>query len=210
MGALIELKRFMQDSLTNLVNGLGGPLDPITRYQYQFTAIPRDQIEAAYRGNWLARKIVDAPAEDATREWREWKAEPDQIEQLEEAERKFDMRRMMRKALSKARAYGGSAVVMGVANQGRSEEPLDIEQVGKDDLKFLAVFHQYELTAQQRIKDINSEWFGRPEYYTLSSSRVGTDTSTDFAQGTNIHPSRVIPLIGADLPDDALFTSGLE
>jgi hypothetical protein len=71
-------------------------------------------VQALYRSDWLARKIVDTPAFDSTRAWRQWEAEADQIEALEEAERSFGLQRKLLEALTKARLYGGAAMVLGV------------------------------------------------------------------------------------------------
>jgi hypothetical protein len=40
----------------------------------QIREINRAELENRYRSDWLARRIVDLPAQDATREWRQWAA----------------------------------------------------------------------------------------------------------------------------------------
>lgn len=201
MGTLHQLRRFMADSLTNLVNGIGSSKDPRTAWMYVFEPMTRDQLEAAYRSDWIARRIVDAPAADATREWREWQTDQGNIEKLENEEKRLDLRRQMKRGLTKARLYGGSALVMGVANQGLSEDEMSIDRVRQGDLKFVAVFHQHELTPGPRIRDINSPWFNQPEYYTLTSDVENVDEQKKISSGSRIHPSRVIMLTGNELPD---------
>src|SRR6266702_1030792 len=141
MGKLLEFRRFVGDSLYNFVTGLGTDKDSRMASVYNYEPLDRAQLEQAYRSDWIARKVVDAVAEDATREWREWQASQTQIEKLENAEKKFFLQKKLKRALTLARLYGGSAFILGV-DIGNSEDPLDYEDVGLDDLKFVEVFHQ--------------------------------------------------------------------
>ena len=47
------------DSLSNLAASLGGGKDKAAADAFFLACLPRDQIEAMYRGDWLARKIVE-------------------------------------------------------------------------------------------------------------------------------------------------------
>ena len=60
------------DSLHNLLSGMGGAGDKTMFTQFGHITMQRDQIEAAYRNDWISRKVIDIPANDATREWRTW------------------------------------------------------------------------------------------------------------------------------------------
>jgi len=102
------------DALYNLVSGLGTSKDPTSSSTYSLSLLSRNDLENAYRSDWIARRIVDAPAEDATREWRAWQASQDQIQAIEDEEKKHDLQRKMRLALIRSRLYGGAAMVMGV------------------------------------------------------------------------------------------------
>lgn len=197
---LSAFRTYVGDTLQNLVNGLGTSRDSRTASTYIFNELSRIQLDNAFRGDWIARKIVMAPAEDATREWRAWQAEQAQIEAIEELEKKLKIQAKTKKLIRYARHYGGAAMVLGMTT-GRAEEPLDLDEVGLDSLRFVEVFHRYELTPGQRIEDINSEWFGQPEYYTLAASVTNLDKSRD-SYGVRIHPSRVIRMIGNELPDE--------
>jgi len=212
---------WLWDSLTNLVSGLGTAKDPSTAARYTYTELNRQQLEAAYRSNWVARRVVDSIAEDATREWRDWQATQDQIEAIEELEKKFDIRRKMRQAISKARLYGGAALVMGIDGSGETDEPVDLDELSEDCLRFVVVLNRYELSAGPRIYDAESPWYTRPEYYTISTPMVGVvapapangSTSNQLAAAygagqVRIHPSRVIEFIGNELPDWRLATMG--
>ena len=191
------------DSLWNFVNGLGTAKDSRSANRYHFNEIDRVQLEAAYRSDWIARRVVCAPAEDATREWREWQASQPQIELLEKEEKRLDIKRKLRKALNQARLYGGSAIILGTVD-GKADQPLDPESIGKEGLKWITSFHQYEMSTGQRIEDIESEWFGRPEWYTIGSNVTNLEGDSGMAMGVQIHPSRVIVITGNDLPDERM------
>ena len=194
------------DSLWNFVNGLGTAKDSRTHSVYNFTQIDRMQLEAAYRSDWIARRIVTAPADDATREWREWQASQVQIEKLEKEEKRLDIKRKLRKAIVQARLYGGSAIILGTMD-GKANQPLDPDSLKLGGLKWIEVFHQFELSPGNRIRDIESEWFNRPEYYQIATDVENVNKQGEFAYGVQIHPSRVIPLTGNDLPDERMASN---
>ena len=160
------------DSLFNFVSGLGTAKDPRTATQFVFNELNRTQLEQRYRSDWLARRIVDLPAEDATREWRQWTGDRAKLEKIDALEKKFDIQKKTRQALQRARLYGGSALVIGV-DQGQPDEELELDDVGLNDLKFVVVVNRYELSAGPRIFNVDSPWYTRPEYYTVSTPMFG-------------------------------------
>lgn len=198
------------DNFINFITGLGTTKDPTSATQYIYHELDRNELEQAYRGNWIARAVIDAPAEDATKEWRHWQASKEEIEKIETIEKTLMVQMKMRQAATRARLYGGAAMVIGV-DQGDIEEPLDLEAVGEGDLKWVVVMNRYELAAGPRIYDVESPWFTRPEYYT-----VATPTMNLEGQGAGIpsmgmahmHPSRVIEFVGHELPDWRLAPLG--
>lgn len=198
----------LADNFINFITGLGTSKDPTTAMQYQYQELNRSDVEKAYRSNWIARAIVDAPAEDATKEWRDWQASKEDIEKIENVEKTFMVQMKMRQAVTRARLYGGAALVLGV-DQGRIEEPLDLDAVGEGDLKWVVVMNRYELSAGPRIFDVESPWFTRPEYYTVSTPTVGLDKPNVETMGmAHMHPSRVIEFTGHELPDWRLAPMG--
>lgn len=58
------------DSLVNLVSGLGTAKDKTTANQYGFVQLSTEQLESAYRGDWIAAKAVDIPAEEVYYTWK--------------------------------------------------------------------------------------------------------------------------------------------
>jgi len=181
MGTLHRLT----DTLVNFVTSLGTFKDPARSSNYALTLLDRNQLENAYRGDWIARKIVDAPAEDATREWRSWQASNDQIEAIEECEKKLKLQRKLKMALIRARLYGGGALVMGVDDGNQNDEPLNLDGVKEGALKFVVVMNRYELSAGPRIYNVDSEWYTRPEYYVVQTPLFGFS----FEQG-EVYPGQ--------------------
>jgi uncharacterized protein len=184
---------YLFDSFTNFLSGLGVPgRDKMTAFHFTRQLWTRDQLEAAFQSDWIARKAISIPAHDATREWRAWQAEQDQIELLEATEKRLGIQLKLQKALTLARLYGGACMLIGVDGDMKSE--LDPESIGKDGLKFVHVFAPHQLVLQELDKDIGSPYYGQPLFYTLHDD-TGKFGSVD------IHPSRMVRLIGLDTPD---------
>lgn len=206
------------DSLRNLVSGLGTHKDPTTMSRYHYHELNRHELEQAYRSNWVARRVIDAPAEDAAREWRDWQCEQEDIAKIENLERRFQLQKKFKDVIIRSRLYGGAALVMGVEGGGEVWEEIDVDSLGADCLKFIVVLNRYELSAGPRIYDAESPFYTRPEYYTISTPMVGFDVNNTGSDDPNkkrldtgivrIHPSRVIEFSGNPLPDWRLTTLG--
>ena len=69
----------MRDGFQNMVANIGTPRDKAAGATYRMVRRADEELIAAYRTAWLPRKIVDIPAQDATRRWRlERRQEADQ------------------------------------------------------------------------------------------------------------------------------------
>ncbi len=180
-----------RDSMQNLMSGLGGPKDKAAQAKFTLAVMSQIELEFAYRGDWMARKIIDIPANDATREWRAWQAEGDDIELLEEAERELGVAHKVRHALKMARLYGGSIIVLGIRN-GIPTEPLDIEKIKQGDLQYIHVASKYEVTPAEIDLNVLSPTYGEPLYYEVQSP--------DGTLPVRIHPSRVLRFVGKPMP----------
>ena len=108
------------DSLTNVVSGLGTAQDK--RYANRIAAPTVDWTvySDSYEGSWIARKVIDAPADDATREWREWGEE--YSDRVEDEEKRLDVKNVARSALIQSRIFGGAVVYMQFAEQDPASE----------------------------------------------------------------------------------------
>lgn len=65
-GRTIEISDGLQNALANI----NTPRDKASGSVYRFVRYSDAELVAAYRSAWLPRKIVDIPAQDATRRWR--------------------------------------------------------------------------------------------------------------------------------------------
>lgn len=185
------MPEYLSDSLLNLVTAMGTSKDRASHTSYAYKTLSQLELDNAYRFDWVAAKAIDIPAQDATREWRYWQADKDQITNIEKEEKKFDLQAKVKLSLIRARLHGGAAIVIGLPNQDWSE-PLDIERVGKGDLKYLHAVTRYELAVSEIDYNIESEFYGLPKYYTINNG---------FVAQINIHPSRVVRFIGRKQPN---------
>ncbi|MGE7415456.1 anti-CBASS protein Acb1 family protein [Methylobacterium tarhaniae] len=178
------------DSFRNLLSGLGTAKDKTVANQHIF--VPRSLMEcrSAYRGNWIARKVVDIVPFDMLREWRAWQADPKQVEAIEAAERALGLQGKLLDALKRARLEGGSAIVIG--DGGNATTPLLPADLAQGGIKWLHVFGRDEIQPGEPILDPYSPWFGEPVAWQLTSQREGA---------VQIHPSRVVRFVGAPILD---------
>lgn len=173
------------DGFANFVTGLGGGNAKTSAHTY---VIDHDQVthENAYRVSTWFGKIVDIPADDATREWRTWKAEKADIEIIEAEEKRLQVRQKVRQALIWARLYGG-AVIVPIGLPGDNSQPLNSQRIAKGSIRALTVLSRHEITAQDMITDPMDPLYGHPRSYTINSGS---------GQQVTLHPSRVIRFNG--------------
>lgn len=190
------------DGLVNVVANLGTPRDKAAHSQYVDAMLTSAQLLAAYRNSWLSRAIVDYPAEDATRKWRMWRAEADQITRIEKLEKVLGVQRRVQDAMVAARLYGGAAIYINTTDE-HQDQPL---RPGKE-IRSLVVLTPNSLRADPLVRDINNEYYGRPEFYTLVSTEVAPSlvllpNGVRRDARVRIHVSRLVLLRGASVPND--------
>ncbi|WP_309086404.1 anti-CBASS protein Acb1 family protein [Chelativorans sp.] len=198
MGAVVNFVGYLADNLTNLVSRMGTDRDKAASSYYAVPILTDEQLLNAYRGAWLPRKIVDIPAFDSVRAWRDWQAEANQIEAIEAEERRLDVQGKVLEARIKARLWGGAAIHIGTGDQNLAE-PLDVERVRKQGIRHLTVLTRRVLKAGEIDRDVESEFYGRPKVYQL--------TTGDKVQ-VDIHPSRLVIFSGNPQPDVDLIGGG--
>ena len=192
----------IKDSLINLMAGFGVPgrdKAALGASFFQFTPLTQYELESTYRANWIARKLIDIPAQDATRAWRAWQADTNVVELLEEEETRLDVQVTLKNALIMARLYGGSAILLGVKGS-KANTPLDYESVEKGGLEFIAAVSRWALGTGPLVKDVMDPMYGKPEYFTRNMDIGENQLPAEF----QIHPSRVIMLKGMHLPDPVM------
>ena len=185
------------DGFANLVAGLGAGNAKTSAHTY---VIVHDQmtLENAYRVSTWFGKIVDIPADDATREWRTWKADKQDIERIEAEEKRLQVRQQVRQALIWARLYGG-AVIIPLGLPGALNQPLSIDRIATGSIKALTVLSRHEITAQDIITDPLDPMYGSPAKYVINSAN---------GQQVELHPSRVIRVNGRTVNNRRVGANG--
>lgn len=194
-----KVVKFFSDGLRSLTANLGTSKDKATSVAYHVSIVSPLEIEAAYKTSWLAQKIIDLPAEDATRRWRSWSATPEDITAIEKEEKRLNIARAVRRAVKGSRLRGASAIYFSLSdvqgNPNRRAEPVDFATLGKDCIKAVSVISRHRLTPGPIDEDPDSPTFGGPSVYYLNTA--GTQGQTE------IHVSRLAIFYGRQgLSDD--------
>jgi len=139
-------------------------------------------LSAMYRYDWLARKICERPAKDATRRWINLDDKP----LMAELER-LGVKQKAKQAISWGRLYGGAALILIVEDGMTPADPLNPAKVKRVvDVK---VADRHYIQPQGHVQDPYATQFGEPEFYTTNT-------------GVMFHHSRVLKFTGADLTLD--------
>lgn len=188
-----------QDAFVNMGarTGFGaGSQQDGSHYRIDFISRNPYNLEAAYRSNWLCGKVVDAFAEDMTREGIELmsdKLKPDENEQMLKAFEAHNIWGEMTDGIRWGRLYGGCVVVLLVDGQDLAT-PLRIETVAKDQFKGILALDRYQVnpSLQDPVKEIGPD-LGKPKWYDVAPG-------SKALSGQRIHHSRVIRIDGQILP----------
>lgn len=186
--------RAIGDGLVNLVANLGTGRDKAAHTAYGPPMLTEQDAVNAYRSAWLPRKIVDIPAMDACRKWRSWNAEAKEVSALEAEEARLGLRSKLLETFIKARLFGGAALYIGTGDNDPSK-PLTPDRIKKGGIRHLNVLTKRVLQAGEIERDPESPNYGLPSHYKLTSAAAGQ---------VEIHPSRLVILHGAHLPDAEL------
>lgn len=204
-GQTVQVPRVTaNDGLINLVANLGTSRDKASGSYYDFPIINLQEIINAYRGAWLPRKIVDIPALDATRAWREWQGNAAEVTALDNEEQRLDIRRKVKDAITRARLTGGAAIFIGTGDSDLSK-PLDLNRIGRGGLKYLTVLSRNQLAPGPLERDVESEWFNKPSFYTLMMAQAQVPESVIGTM--QIHPSRLAMFHGVPPADEGYVGS---
>lgn len=189
-----QVSVYVGDGFSNFLTGLGMADIKASAATYVPHFAPQE-LEAAYRTSTWFGKIVDIPADDATREWRVWQLKKGEVEKIEAEERRLGLKAKVRQARIWQRLYGGAALILGVP--GDPAEELNPEDVGRGGLQFVTVVTNHELTAVDVRRNPLDPFYALPERYEIQTTLNGS---------VHIHPSRVIPFRGVQVASVANLT----
>lgn len=173
------------DGLENVITGLGTSKAKAHYNKWVYTADNYMELDACYQSNWIARKIVDVPAQDMTREWRRIKSA--YAEEIAAEEQRLGVRESIEEAISWARLYGGAGILM-LTGQDLNK-PLDYKKVKKGDLKRLVIFDRFEMWPSTiNTTDVLAENYLQPSSYRIQGGQQ------------EIHWSHFVKIYGDRLP----------
>ena len=153
------------DNLVNLVSGMGVGKAKRDHNTFQYSTFNDWQVlDSAFQSNWLARAIVEYPAEDMCREWRTIKCDDADLIRAEEDRLLLPV--MTQDALTWSRLYGGAGILM-LTGQDLSK-PLDVNRIRKGDLKRLIVLDRWDMqVGTLNTWNVLASNYLLPEFYTL-------------------------------------------
>ena len=200
------------DGFQNILFKLGGadPMQATGGYAQNQITRNRQSLEAAYRTNWVAGKIVDCVADDMTRAGIEIQStdKPDDIKKIQNEFLRLGVHTKVNENIKWGRLYGGSIAVMMIEGQ-KFEDELYPARVAKDGFLGLKVFDRWLL--QPSLNDLVATGpdAGLPKFYTITYSPdqfgvipgqvSGLDTGKLIMAGQKIHHSRVLRYVGINL-----------
>lgn len=187
----------LHDGLVNVAANLGTARDKASASGYALGLLSYHDLLTAYRSSWLPQAIVDIPALDAVRRWRAWQAEADQITKLEAEEKRLGVIARVREARIAARLFGGATIYIGTG-EADPTKPLVPARVGSQGIRSLTLLTPLQLVPDEISRDIESGYYGRPEFYTLAGEKGQV----------RIHASRLVVFLGAPLPDVTVQATG--
>lgn len=154
------------DGYRNLASGMTRGKSKREAGSYVFDYRSDAELSGMYRSSWVAKRIVDIPANDSTRRWRSWSADKDDISKIEAEEKRLMLPQMTRSSIKLARLCGVGMLYMSVDDGLDRREPLRIESIRQGSLKRLASIPKTRLRPGDVDEDPDSEFYGRPREYT--------------------------------------------
>ena len=157
------------------------------------TFLTSQEIENIYRGDFLGRKIVDKPAEEATKcGWMLGGIDPVAALKIEKEFRRLKFKQLCTRALKYARKTGGAGIVLIADDNERWQiRPLDTSAIRR--VVAMNVLSCWQLTVQQWQEDPTQDGYGEPSIYRSSPTR---------GKGMNFHSSRVLRFVGPEADDN--------
>lgn len=187
-----------KDGLENMIAQLGTEQDK--RHHSKFVNNKRlshpgnrEELDALYRTDWLAGKVVDIIPNDMTREWRLFtKVDTTIAEMLKNEEDRLGLVGKFNLAHKWARLYGTAFIVLSVDDGLEPDKPLNMNSIKKGGLRHVNVIDRHRINTADQIPIVDpmSSKFGLPEFYRFADTSV------------KIHHSRILRFDGVQLPFD--------
>ena len=161
-----------------------------------------------YRNHWIARKIVDVPAQDMIKAWPRISSviTPEDHKLLDRRIAHTGTKASMLETLKWARLFGGAGSLMVIDGQeDMLDQPLDIESVTPGSYRGLIPFDRWSGITPSSKMCLSLETprhFGLPESYQIQTSQYGR-------KSFNVHASRIIRFTGPAVPNPELTAQSM-
>ncbi len=193
-----EKKAFVTDSFANFISAVGhgtGNQHDGAGYGLHPVSRTRVLLENAYRGSWVAGRVIDIVANDMTREGSTVSSEddPKRTAIFEKSVERLQIWKQFNRTIKWARLYGGAIAFMMIEGQDPAT-PLNLDSITKGQFKGLMPLDRWML--QPSLNDLVSEYgphYGQPTFYETINSMGGLPS-------LKIHYSRVVRIEGVELP----------
>lgn len=198
-------KQLTFDGFDNFLSKIGlNNENALSGSKYTFDLLTRNRIEleAAYRGSWVAGQIIDSFADDMTRAGIDIttnEADED-IKDLQNNMSRLQIWQSINQGTKWGRLYGGATGFIQIEGQDPAT-PLRIDTVGKDQFLGVVPLDRWQLNPVVRTVIKNGPDMGLPEFYQIVSTPVMSQPENANQAGQQtVHHTRMIRFIGIQLP----------
>ena len=166
----------------------------ITRWTLNYWAVI-----SMFETSWVARRIIEAPAQDIVKTWPNVLGEidPKDLDRMSRAVRKTNTKSQMLEALIWGRLFGGAgALIVIKGHENDLDQPLDLDDIQVGAYKGLSVFDRWSgiTPSTEMCDDIERPLdVGLPEYYECRSAKGGNTFK--------VHSSRILRFTGPTMPE---------
>lgn len=155
-----------------------------------------------YRNHWIARRIVDLPAQDMTRAWCKLtcQVDPEDIQKFDRTVARTFTADRIRKALKWSRLFGGAGCLIAIkGHENRLDKPLNLDDINPGSYLGLIPFDRWSgIQPAGEISNAleNPKEYGLPESYIVQNQ--------DSVKSFEVHASRVLRFCGPEVPKPEL------
>lgn len=192
------------DGYYNVLNKYGTQRDSTEYYQWASgSAVSDTELADLYAGNGLFSTVIDAPADDATKNGIDLGIDKDLQKQIDNHLQTIRYQSKFAKALRWARLFGGAAVVMLVDDGRLLQDPLNWRDVhGVEELLVYGRNEMYPLWVNGYENNPDDEDYRRggtgiPEYYQVNS----------VYGNYVVHSSRCLVFHNSDIPESSTMAN---
>jgi len=181
------------DTFVNILTNTGNGKRENTSFYSNCWIFPEAMLTEMYATDWVSRKIINMPVNDAITDTIEIASE-NEIERMTDEIDRLKVMNAVKEAKTLARLYGGAAIII-VEKTAFTEK--EIKQAS--EIISLNVVDGYELAPSSYDEDPTSERYGQVDVWEYTPNMKGFSAE----QGQLLHYSRVIPFFGDYIPKRA-------